>query len=129
MKSYYNHIRNIGRIRPQLIEESCKTLFHALVTSHLKLSLWKCTSLWSPTDDAEAITKGANLYCSPHYPYKKTCCALNGLAPVCLAELINYRPINKTLRYVSSAFIRTCYTDCHTSSSPFRCLLSRYVEH
>ena len=35
VKSCYYHIRNIGRIRPHLTEESCKTLVHALVTSRL----------------------------------------------------------------------------------------------
>ena len=35
VKSCYYQIRNIGRIRPHLTEESCKTLVHALVTSRL----------------------------------------------------------------------------------------------
>ena len=34
-KSCYYQIENIGQIRPHLIEESCKTLVHALVTSRL----------------------------------------------------------------------------------------------
>ena len=35
VKSCYYQIRNIGRIRPHLTEESCKTLVLALVTSRL----------------------------------------------------------------------------------------------
>ena len=38
-------------------------------TSDITFRLWKCPSLWSPTDDAAASTKGTELCCSPHYPY------------------------------------------------------------
>ena len=35
VKSCYYQIRNIGRIRPHLTEESCKTVVHEVVTSRL----------------------------------------------------------------------------------------------
>ena len=41
-------------------------------TSDITFRLWKCSSLWSPTDGAATSTKGTELCCSPHYPYKET---------------------------------------------------------
>ena len=43
-----------------------------------------------------------------------TYCALNGLAPDYLAELISYRPINRTLPSASLPALLFVPTDCHT---------------
>ena len=40
-------------------------------TSDITFRLWECTSLWSSTDGAATFTKGTELRCSPHYPYKE----------------------------------------------------------
>ena len=80
---------------------------------------------WFLTDSAATFTKGTELYCSPHYPYKEIrthytqrlhwlpvhlrptykvllfTYALNGLAPDYLAELISYCPVNRTLQSAS----------------------------
>ena len=135
-KSCYYQIRNIGQIRPHLTEDSCKTLLHALVTSRLNYGnalvyglpqmalqrlqkVQNCAArLITRTRKYEHITP---VHLRPTYKM-----LLNGLSP---AELISYRPINRTLIcFAASAFIRTGFTDCHTWWSPSRCLLSRSME-
>ena len=40
----FHQIRNIGKIRPFITENACKTLVCSLVTSRLD---WKCVTIWS----------------------------------------------------------------------------------
>ena len=126
VQSCYYQIRNIGRIRPHLTEESCKTLVHALVTSLLYYgnallyglpqtalqrlqNVQNCAArLITRTRKYEHITPVLQrlhwlpVHLRPTYKVLLfTYCALNGLARDYLAELISCRPINRTLRSAS----------------------------
>ena len=131
VKSCYYQIRNIGRIRPYLTKESCKTLVHALVT--LRLDYGNALLYGLPQTALQRLQKVQNcaarlitrtrkhehitpvllhlhwrpVHLRPTYKVLFTYCVLNGLAPDYLAELISYRPINRT---AASAFIRTGFT-------------------
>ena len=122
VKSCYYQIRNIGRIRLHLTEESYKTLVHALVTSRLDYGNALLYNL--PQTALQRLQKVENgaarlithtrkyehstpvlqrlhwlpVHLRPTYKvFLLTYCALNGLAPDYLADLISYRPINRTL--------------------------------
>ena len=126
VKVCYYQIRNIGRIRPHLTNESCKTLVHALVTSRLDY----CNSLLYgiPNNTMQRMQRVQNcaariitrtkkydhitpvlqrlhwlpVHLRPTYKVLLlTYCALNGVAPDYLSELFNYRHINRTLRSAS----------------------------
>ena len=68
VKSCYYQIRNIGRIRPHLTKESCKTLCHALVTSRLD---YGNSLLYGLPQMALQRLQKVELCCSAHYPYKE----------------------------------------------------------
>ena len=116
VKVYYYQIRNIGRIRPHLTNESCKTLVHALVTFRLDY----CNSLLYgiPNNTMQRLQRVQNcaariitrtkkydhitpvlqrlhwlpVHLRPTYKVLLlTYCALNGVAPDYLSELFNYR--------------------------------------
>ena len=125
VKSCYYQIIHIGQIRPHLTEESCKTVV-ALVTSRLDYGnallyglpqtvlqrlqkVQNCAAcLITRTRKYEHIIPVLQrLHWLPvrlRPTYKVLLfiyCALNGLAPDYLAELISYRPINRTVRSAS----------------------------
>ena len=126
VKVCYYQIRNIGRIRPHLTNESCKTLVHAIVTSRLDY----CNSLLYgiPNNTMQRLQRVQNcaariitrtkkydhitpvlqrlhwlpVHLRPTYKVLLlTYCALNGVAPDYLSELFNYRHVNRTLRSAS----------------------------
>ena len=123
VKSCYYQIKNSGRIRPHLTEESCS---HTLVTSRLdyrntllcglpQMALQRLQKVQNCA--ARLITRTRKyehgtpvlqrlhrlpVHMRPTYNVLLfTYCALNGLAPDYLAELISCRPINRTLRSAS----------------------------
>ena len=126
VKNFYYQIRNTGRIRPHLTKESYKTLGHSLVTSLLNCgnallcglpqtalqrlqNVQNCVARFiTRTRKYEHITSVLQrlhwllFHLGPTYKVLLfTYCALNGLVPDYLAELISYRPINRTLRSAS----------------------------
>ena len=130
VKSCYYQITNIGRIRPHLTEESCKILVQALGTSRLdygnallhglpQTALQRLQKVQNSA--ARLITRTRNyehitpvlqrlhwlpVHLRPTYKVLLfTYCALNGLAPDYLVELISYRPITRTQSTINQTTI------------------------
>ena len=149
VKVCYYQIRNIGRIRPHLTNESCKTLVHALVTSRLDY----CNSLLYgiPNNTMQRLQRVQNCAARIITRTKKydhiiwdqptlsesnlqsaaidLLCSKRGSArlPEWIVQL-QTRKQNSTICLTAAPFVHTGLTDCHPRWSPFRRLLGSSME-